>query len=372
MVTRALTLVLAAAGCAPPTPREVEAPPAQVEPLPTPPSPRYDQELDGFMVLAPLAELFDAPSGTLRGRVPSSGFHEEGTVYALGRKGEFIEIETSVAHPTCRWPYAPILGAHLDLWVHVDDVLPVVSRPVRLEFADGTAMAVDPGTPVEVEAGIPRGVWIGRAFVSAPIPAPDVDVIFELPMTTRSGAAPLMLPDDLQVSLDGHPLPTLMMERIRLTFRGAGRGGTHAVELPKPQMLVYEWRPDADGAIVELRSRCAVFEARTMLSDKPPALPQSSNMWIPINDLVARSGIASVCDRGRYRARDGATVYWDTGMVAGTLERMVSFAAPGEMREGRRCFEAPSDPPMRLCVDDEDLQFEAAASGGKRGCGDEG
>jgi hypothetical protein len=364
MNARALTVLFATAVCAPPAPETNPISAAAVETA-APSESGYDEVLQGFVVLAPLAELFDAPSGTLRAQVTSSGAHETGTVRALGRSGEFIEIETLESHTSgsCRRAYVPILDARLRMWVHVDQLLPVVSRPLRLEFDDATAIAIDPGTPVELQDGVARGVWVGDQLVRAPIPATAVGSIFEPSATARSGSAQWMLPADIEPILNGRPLPTVIVERIQLGVIGKGgreRGpdASDIVELLKPQMLVYEWKPQRDKAIVELRSRCAVIEARIAHSDEPSPVPQSPASWNTIDDIDIWPVVEAGGERGRYRVRSDAAMYWSNGVAAGTASEFASFPAPGRELDGRTCFDVGLGPDASVCMNVEDLQFE--------------
>ncbi len=312
------------------------------------------------MVLAPSADLLEAPGGESRAYPWSPGR----TARALSRRGAYIEVESVVASPGCHPSFDPIDRVRLRVWVHEDDLMEVVIKPLDLEFADGSAMHVFPGTPVRRRADGARELVLGRSYLVLPIPEDALGRVF-VGGSERAPGQELELPVTPAPTLNGLPVPLESVARVRRSV--IGNPARAPLVFPPPMYVVYSWRraPD-DALLVELRSRCGPITARVETDATPQPMLTARERERPLVDRPAAimpdeiyypykgPGYADE----RYTAREGAAVYWPSGIQAGTTIAGAVFKAPGQRVEGRRCFHGVgAGIGSPLCLDEADLEL---------------
>jgi hypothetical protein len=271
---------------------------------------------DSWVLLDPAALLFAEPSeGAASIRAASSEVaalrlraRGELGLYRLVRDaGDWLEVETpGPVEDQCADPAPELLAFRLRLFARAADAARVTTRRVRLAFDDGTSVTLLAGVPLSSE-GVALPAQLG---LHAALPADSVGRWFtgggRLDLSGRERFVPGERLDMLTVG--GVPLRPLPDGRVA---GGPGVYDSHAVPA---------------GTLLLLRTRCAELQA---LGNGELVKPISKS---------ADSSSESPPELKPPIARAGATVYWQSGRVAGELRRDIDFLDEAVGAGGRRCF----------------------------------
>ena len=218
----------------------------------------------------------------------------------LGVEGDWYKLSTGLRdaglHCVTRSPFA-WSGVDLEVWVHARDLAPTLAAPLERDFADGTRVALRPGTPV----------LDGRPWVNG----------FHLPLQVES-AARIYAPAPAAPTPAGLASATVDPKRLGLDGRAV------------------VWAP-APWAVSEEEVFAFLAEERVVIRGGCGALELSLQGTEP-NQLAGLLGALGP-SLGQATVREGAPLFWEDGRRAGQALRALTFTAwdafPGE--QGQVC-----------------------------------
>jgi hypothetical protein len=334
---RALTLLPLLAACAARAPHPVAAVPVAG---------------DHYVLVDPDAAFYTAPSLDAE-RVRSVASAADGERLRAGghflvhrliaERGDFVEVETLAASPWsahCHGDLESLRGLRLRLHVRREALAPVITRPVRVAFADGTAISLAPGVGLR------------------PLPGTGISAV-----THDQISFALRVPDDAVGDryVPGAHFATDETER-EIPWDAARRGALHyggsarlrVAPLPVGALFVYASREVPGAAIATLQSPCARYEVRV----DPSAIVPYSPLGGLVGGLLAGPPPFAVA---------GAPLWFRSGAPAGRAVDEVGFDGETERAGARRCFRKAfgfvpkNEPPgserfLTLCVDPANLR----------------
>lgn len=253
-------------------------------------------------------------------------------VMVTGTDGDFLEIETlrpPEGERHCEEALPALEGFRLRFYVPADAPARVTTRALRIDGAEGTELALPPGTPLRPRA-VGRFVAEGHGVrVEVALPDDAVGRLYEPEPSPPPRPATEQLPAGTGLTFDGSPVP------------GAER-------LPgAPTVEVIDHRRDADGVLARVRAGCLSLQVR------------SSAEPLPLETVATAAPSPSgpgISSRTEYEPRAGATVYWPDNRVAGQVTHEHRFIEAPTETGSRRCFDlALGDGALPLCFDPGDI-----------------
>lgn len=129
----------------------VEQAPGPSSPKPAAPQPPQEPPKGAWVVLREGATLYRAPAANDYSTIGTINTGERRTkgrlVEVEDRFGDFLQVRTLVDVEACAGLFDQ--DTQVRLYVHVDDLWPVLGAPKEWTFDDGTVIALRPGTPIE-------------------------------------------------------------------------------------------------------------------------------------------------------------------------------------------------------------------------------
>lgn len=306
--------------------------------------PEPERPPSGYAILPPGTELRMLPDATAPSvALPELAPHASSAslppvprgylVMITGTDSDFLEVETlrpPEGERHCEEPLPALEGFRLRFYVPADAPARVTTRALRIDGAEGTELALAPGTPLRPRA-TGRFVAEGNGVrVEVALPDDAVGRSYEPEASPTERPATEHLPAGARLTFDGSPL------------QGAER-------LPgAPTVEVLDHRRDADGVLARVSAGCLSLQVRSSAEPLPPEVVAAATPPSP-----SGPGISS---RTEYEPRAGATVYWPDNRVAGQVAHEHRFTEAPTEAGSRRCFElALGDGALPLCFDPGDI-----------------
>lgn len=236
----------------------------------------------------------------------------------LGYRGGMAALEVGgPAGLHCAESLPNLSGMRLVLWVPRDRLAPVLLRPQRLRYPDGSGYDLAPGLPVgpPVADGAQPGqryrpLSTPRFLTAAAVADRDVGVAYQpapLPEAETSSEAqwidqPTLPLGDGQLLRQPDSIGELWSDHVR----------------PDPQ--------DPSMVLVELEDRCAQFTVRV-----PASAMKEAVGGLILGALGSLSG-------GKAQVRANVRLYWPNGSSAGHTVSATRLGRPVLEQQGRKCF----------------------------------
>lgn len=275
------------------------------------------------------------------GRIPSSATGETAKRFRVAEVvsivGEFIEVRTIAAEPegVCASSLGVERNYELRLFVQAEALQPVLARPTRVEFDDGTKLELAPGVPV-IATGERGEVRVGDANLFVALTDADVGRWFMPPASEPSEHPP-----------EGE-----------WTFGPALHYGEHRFgSATAPFLFAQERREVEGGELLTFVSTCGRFTLRTKLDDPKTkgmvgpedAIPAIARHFDP--DTAGR--VQEDCSPITWTANTRTKLSWLGGGEAGTVLAEHQLPRAAQERADRVCFEVAD---LDVCIETAKLE----------------
>ncbi len=282
--------------------------------------------------------------------------------------GEFVELRTIADEtPACSGSLGLERNVQLRFFAELDALHPVLARPKRLEFDDGTKLELAAGVPV-IEHGTKGRIEVGKTQLSVGVSEQDVGRWFFPAPTDASVPPPALREPDLELHYGDQKFVGEWAP-----FRAAHE----AQSIDDGRLLTFS---DACGRFV-LRTGPAAKEGLYAMKDPKDATPRMAGEFDP--DMAARkAGILGVmrqqsgllpaggeddddvwggltgtevgdCGSVTWTTTPGTALSWLSGGEAGSVLAAHELPSSASEREGRVCFTASG---LDVCIESSKLE----------------
>lgn len=284
-----------------------------------------------------------------------SWLESAGRYKVVADKGDVVEVEGplgSKAQGRCRAGDFQRAVARLPVRVHAfvrrRDLLPLLTRPVAIEYPDGTAFAAAPGMLVDASdlasahGGEIRFVEMPLADLPAAVPFEAVGYGHPLDDKTdldaltpegrprkacSAGFDACWIPDEPDPKFDWGGAKAVLTGKI-LTRPAFGRAFA-------PLM------PDEEGDDARITFQSGCVDVRVHVPTSAIVPHREYGPWVRVEGLPGIGCGGGGCAPPLIHLNDGATAYWMDGRVAGHVERDPENPDPPVMKlfgkDGRTC-----------------------------------
>jgi hypothetical protein len=304
--------------------------------------------------------------------------------------GEFVELRT-IATPdaqACSGSLGLERNVQLRFFAKLDALHPVLARPKRLEFGDGTKLELAAGVPV-IEPGEKGRIQVGRTQLIANIGEQDIGRWFPAPTGDPLPVPSLRVPDnELHYGEHGfvgewppfrsaHEEQDIENGRL-LTFADAcgrfvlrtgpsakSKSGLYAMKGPKDAIprMARNFDPDTvarnAGILGVMQEDSGHFLASPY--GGAFAVRGDDDVWggLTATDIGEAYGVGGLglidCKPVTWTASVGTSLSWSSGGEAGTVLAAHELPSSAKELDGRVCFTASG---LDVCIESSKLERE--------------